>query len=278
MTTRRMPAGAMRAADVYRIADGMARPGLDTRSWVTYGTVASFGPPPDPSDPNAIVVAPEGVAVDVLVGTEETPVTCRYGHQGGASATLLLPIRPGDLVLVAIPDGDLGLPGEILRVCTNAGAPLPLEEDRMPVFRNDRVSLFSLVPIELRTAGGARVRLEADGSVDVLAKGGARVHLDADGAAEVDGPGHVEVDSDDVRLTAASASQQAVRGTGYRAAESAMNEALIAALPPLATACAASPDPAVNAIGVFLSTVWLVSLQAFEAGAPGYLSNKVRLE
>lgn len=158
-----------RGPDIARLSAALARPGMDTRSWVEYGTVASVGGDdgvPNFEDPNAIVIDENGVEVDVVIGVDEHPVTCRWGITAG-DAFVIPPIFPGDHVMVLIPGGDLGNVPEIVKILPGPHTPLPLDPaDRKPLFRNDRLLIFTkTTPIDLRTAGGARVVLDQDGNV-----------------------------------------------------------------------------------------------------------------
>lgn len=165
-----------REIDVRRVAASLAGPGIDTRSWVEYGTVASVGGDdgvPNFTDGNAVVVDRNGVEVDVVLGTDEHPTTCRWGITAG-DCFIVPPIRPGDHVVVLIPGGDLGNVPEIVKILPNAhSAPFPLDDQGRPRFGNDRLLVFAgTVPIDLLTKGGARLLLNQDGTV--VANGGTR--------------------------------------------------------------------------------------------------------
>jgi hypothetical protein len=207
MKTRSFGTGVRRAPDMRRMSEALKGPGIDTRHWVSYGTVAVVGDgEPDFADPHAVNVSPSGVLVDVLLMPSGIPVTCRYaGIQGGGACTILAPIRPGDEVLVVIPDGEVRAVPVIVAILNAAHTKLPGETDRKPVFRNDRLSVYATdVPIEIRTSGGAKVVLDQGGNVDT------------DGSA--------------ARLGAAAAQDAVVKGTTYRQAEAACNASLIAQL------------------------------------------------
>ena len=166
---RKMGTSVRREFDMASFARGLERPGLDTRMWVEWGTVATVGDAGDVDygDGDGVVISPGSVDVDVVIEPHQIPVTCRYGLSAG-DFFFIPPIRPGDLVLVLLPGGDPSAVGKILCVEPNPNDPLPVEEDGKPVFRNDRVHLFAKdVPIEVRTAGGARLVLAQDGSVTV---------------------------------------------------------------------------------------------------------------
>lgn len=151
-----------------KVGDGMARPGMDTRSWVEYGTVATVGGAdgaPDFGDGDAIVVTPEGIYVDVVLGVDLHPTPCRYGHQHG-KVFVLFPIRPGDLVEVTIPGGDLAAGPSISKVLGGDHTTIPVGPDGLPLFQNDRALIVADgVPVDIRTTGGARILVNPDGTV-----------------------------------------------------------------------------------------------------------------
>lgn len=167
---KRIGTNIRRELDMSQIGEGLKRPGLDTRLWVTRGTVASVrgeDEQPDFTDSNAVLITPKGVEVDVFLDLYEQMVTCTYGLQAG-DAWIVGPINPGDLVVVILPDGEFGAVPRIVAVEAGPHTQMPLEEDRKPVFRNDRLHIFTkTVPIEIRTAGGARVVLDQDGTVNM---------------------------------------------------------------------------------------------------------------
>src|SRR5205814_5797742 len=100
------------------------------------------------------------------------PITARLCIGVGGSCSILAPIRPGDEVLVTLPDGGNADPA-IVAILNNEHAPIPIDADNKPVFKNDRLSVFARgVPIEVRTDGGASVRLEANGEVSMVPGGG----------------------------------------------------------------------------------------------------------
>jgi hypothetical protein len=169
------------------MGDALARPGMDPRVWCLRGTVAtvktdgSF----DYSDASGIVIAPRGIDVDVVLEPFDHPVTCRYGLNFGGGV-ILAPIKPGNLVLVEFPQGDIAAIPEIVKVCSGPHTPQPVEDtDQKPVFRNDRVLIYGDgYPVEVRTSGGAKADLGVDGSISLSAKGGAQVVLGTDGSVK----------------------------------------------------------------------------------------------
>lgn len=165
--------GTRRIADVKRLAEALKSAGIDPRHWCSYGTVAVVNDAgvPNVTDPHAIWIGPEGVEVDVLLEPLRIPVTAHYGGiMGGCSATIISPIKPGDQVLVILPEGDLMGPPVISCILHSASCPVPMGPDQKPLFKNDRVMVFSEdTPIEIRTKSGSKVTLTQDGKAQVEA-------------------------------------------------------------------------------------------------------------
>jgi hypothetical protein len=245
--------------DISRMARGLARPGADTRHWVSYATVAAIDDDGeiDLSNPNALVISPGGIDVDVVLEPSGYPMTCTYG-QAAAAFFFAGPLRVGDQVLVEIPDGDASMIGRIVGPTSGpngAADVIPIGPDGKPLFQNDRVLLMSKgVPIELRTSAGQSLLLNPDGSIQIGGK---------------------------------DATQQLVLGTTYRGQEGTMNQNIITALSTFSaaveamtpvdiaiiTGLAATVGAMLTAFKVF-APVWLAALQAFESGSDAYLSAK----
>jgi hypothetical protein len=183
-----------RLLDIARFREAMRAPGLDPRLWVSYGTVGTVGDDGsfDPSDTLSIYIGPEGIEADVLLEPLRIPVTCIFpGVQGGGAAQIITPLRPGDRVVVGLPDGSTGGPPVIMAILNSAAVPVPLGADRKPIAQNDRVMVYGVdVPIDIRTAGGARVQVQQDGTV-ILNEG-------ARGVARLDDTVRLHLDSIDL--------------------------------------------------------------------------------
>lgn len=177
-----------RGIDVRRFAEAIKGHGIDLRHWASHGTVCTVDDSGNCnfSDPDAVIVAPDGVWADVVLQPLEIPVTARMQlGVGGGTCTILCPLRAGDEVLVIIPDGDLNNPPAIVAILNSQGVKIPLESDGRPVFKNDRLSIFAKgVPIEIRTDAGNKVHLQTDGDAVVEQGGSGKVRLGGDGAAE----------------------------------------------------------------------------------------------
>lgn len=245
--------------DPRRLGRALASTGMDLRHWVSYGSVASVEGPdgqPNYADENAVLVTPAGVEVDVVLEPSGYHVTCRHGISAGA-VFICTPIHAGDQVQVIIPDGDVSMVPEIVRVIPGSSNPIPTETDGTPVFKNDRALIAARdVPIELRTMGGVSLLVNPDGTIQL----------------------------------GAGATEKLIKGTTYRQAEAQMNKLLadpttgaIAALNTAAQAMTLSDIAVITAlaatVGGFLtafkvfSPLWLAAVNGFEAGTGGFLSD-----
>lgn len=144
--------------DVQRLARAISGPGVDTRTWVSAGTVGLVNPQGEfvtdsfvtdnqgNKVAEAVYVDRLGAVVSVRLEPINEVVNARYnGIACGRMGFMLVPIRGGDEVLVSVPDGDLNSPAiAILAILSNQTAQIPQD------WNNDRV-LFSLnVPLEIR--------------------------------------------------------------------------------------------------------------------------------
>lgn len=144
--------------DVQRLAQAVAGPGIDTRTWLVSGTVGSrdesgafrtdvlVEPTSGPRVPEAAFADRRGLVVDVRLEPSGDFVTARYNGIGcGRFGKMLIPIRGGDEVLVAIPDGDMNSPAiTIVAVASNQTAQIPAD------WNNDRVLFDLAVPLEIK--------------------------------------------------------------------------------------------------------------------------------
>lgn len=232
--------------DFRRMARGMAQQGNDLRHWVSYATVATaHGDDGDMNvtDPDAILVTPAGVEVDVVLEPHGYPCTARFGVAAG-SCSINTPIRPGDQVIVSIPDGDPSMVPQIVCVITGSSDPMPVGEDGLPIFQNDRLMIYAGagLPIEIRSANGTMVRITDD-------------------LVEVGGEGVTE---------------QAVLGTTQRQAEATLNATTPTGLQGIWNAAQlACVGPLAPLKPMFVAAV--LALQTYEAQADGFLSDVVKL-
>lgn len=228
------------------MARGMAQQGNDLRHWLSYATVATANGDDgtmNVTDPDAILVTPAGVEVDIVLEPHGYPCTARFGVAAGSCA-INTPIRPGDQVIVGIPDGDVSMVPQILCVITGSSDPMPVGDDGLPIFRNDRLMIHAGagIPIEIRTANGTMVRITDD-------------------LVEVGGQGVTE---------------QAILGTTYRAAQKTLDADPLAGLITWFDQLqAAASGPLAPLKPMFIGIK--AALQNFENQADGFLSDVVKL-
>jgi hypothetical protein len=123
------------------------------------------------TDKHAIYNSSAGVKVDVRLEPLGQPCACLYAGIQAGDVTIYAPIRPGNLVLVECPDGDLTTP-VITKILNSRSSRQPTENGK-PIFDNNRLLIHAKnVPIDIRTAGynggsPVQVLIEQDGTVTV---------------------------------------------------------------------------------------------------------------
>ena len=161
-----------RAVDAMALGEATARPGNDLRYWVSYGTVGVAGDDGklDTKNPNAVWIGPEGVECDVRLEPLCIHVNCQYAGISAGDVTIYPPLKPGDRVLVNLPEGFAHLP-VIVAILHSGSQKQPLGPDRKPIFDNNRLLVYAkTAAIDVRNAGGVQVLLEQDGKVTTTAK------------------------------------------------------------------------------------------------------------
>lgn len=140
-----------KVVDVSRLATGTAQAGNDPRYWVCAGTVGAV------SDDGEFITKGEtargaraaerkGIIVDVRLEPLGRSISVRYhGIGAGRAGCLLVPVMPGDDVVVLITDGDLNS-ASICALLTGANATAQIPED----WANDRVLFDLSVPFHVR--------------------------------------------------------------------------------------------------------------------------------
>ena len=231
--------------------------GADLRYWVAQGTVATVDTETgefDPTDEKAVWNASDGIDVDVKLEPLEIPVTCRYAGIQAGEVTIFSPIRPGDIVKVEFPDGDLT--GGVISAIMQSRSNRQPTSGGKPIFGNDRLLIHAkTVPIDIRLAGAAgatpiQVLLEQNGTVTVTA--------------------------DKIKLGGANAAEQYVEGTSYRSAEDTMLDDLAAGLATMLAAANLSGAP-LNLLspGMASAIQAITNFKIAAAAANGYLSKVV---
>lgn len=154
------------------LGEAIKQPGLDTRCWVSEGTVGTVDPESgdfDPADKMAVHNDSSGCHVDVRLEPLLIHVVCQYAGIQAGDVTIYAPIRPGNRVKVEFPDGDLT--GGIISAILNGRSMRQPTRDRRPIFDNNRLLIHAQgVPIDIMTAGGAQISLLQDGTVRVGAE------------------------------------------------------------------------------------------------------------
>ncbi len=262
-----------RSIDPNRVREAYRGHGSDTRVWLAFATVATVkGETPDFTDGDAVLVTPAGIAVDVVIEPHGEPLPCTFGRGGkGYSAE---PIHPGDRVLVAFPDGEPMAGGHILEILASNHDRIPTGDDGKPIAQNDRISIIGRgVPVDIRCEdNGNKVLLNVDGSIEI-SNPKIKVTVNKDGTVQI-GDGAVE---------------QMILGTTYRADQAILDNGIIGAAIPVATAATnASGELAGAFLSSFPNTAALVAalavnvaaiatlLTAFESGDLTYKSKTTK--
>lgn len=161
-----------KALDVRRVSEALKSAGIDPRHWCSYATVGTVGDDGkfDPTDESAVFIDKAGVEVDVLLEPLNIACTCLYtGIQGGDKVSIMSPIKPGDRVLVNLPDGTLTGPPVVKVILHSAHNQMPAGPDtgELPAFQNDRLLIWAAadVPVDMQQAGGSRVELRTNGDI-----------------------------------------------------------------------------------------------------------------
>ncbi len=149
--------------DTSRLAEAVARPGIDPRVWVSYAILTG-----DPVIETA--QGQQDVFVDVLLLPQNQPDTARVGAiYAGNGFGLYAPLKKDDEVLVCAPSGD---PDEGLVVMQRLWSPSDVPPAEAAAYPND--VLLVVEPgqnVRIAVSGGGKVAL---GSVDAT-KGVARL-------------------------------------------------------------------------------------------------------
>lgn len=155
MTRRAKRTGPKATVDIQRLARALASPGIDSRSWFEVCTVgvldengefSTVAPVDAPRSSLAVAVQREGAIVSVRIESTGEVIFVRYnGISCGRFGSMLLPVRPGDEVLVAFPSGSTRhASSSIIAILSNATAPIPAD------WANERVLFVMNVPFEVR--------------------------------------------------------------------------------------------------------------------------------
>lgn len=134
--------------DVHRAGEALKQPGIDTRYWVADCTVGLYDDAGEfrTDDKEAIWCDADGCLVSFRIDSTGDFGTARYeGISCGRFGFALIPIRPGDEIVVVFPGGNLNSPANhVIGMKSNRTAQIPTD------WNNDRVLFDFNVPFEIR--------------------------------------------------------------------------------------------------------------------------------
>lgn len=144
--------------DMGRLGNALARPGIDPRTWFTYGTVDAVG------------VDQEGAFVDLTLLPSGASMTARAGTiYAGPGYGFHVPFGVGDEVVVAVPDGDPAHGGVVVARMQSASDELSVDAQG----NKDDIVLVVKSGQSLRVgvAGGGKVFLGQTAATDAAVLG-----------------------------------------------------------------------------------------------------------
>lgn len=147
----------------------MARPGADTRTWLTFGIVLELG-----YDPVAVPGLTGGVFADVQFQPSGEIETCYVGmpYAGGGFGAWW-PLRKDDTVVVAVPMGDTGYGPVIISRLWNSGDLPPPGTDPDWAPGGDEPPTDAVIRMEPGVSyklrgSGANIDIRVEGTGDVI--------------------------------------------------------------------------------------------------------------
>lgn len=230
--------------DVGRLGAALQRPGMDTRTWVSYAAVQAIG------------VDAEGVFVDVILLPTMEAMTARMGTiYAGPGYGFNIPIGVNDEVIVGVPSGDPQHGPVVLARMQSASDTLPQDAQNNP---NDLV---------LVVQGGVNLRINVSG--------GGKAYIGSTNATDAAVLGTTYRGAEDTLFASLSAF-----ANGIQVFTTALNVYLAAIAPTVDTPpnypTTANMEAAAIALAV-LGTALAQAIATFEAQAPAYLSQKVNV-
>jgi microcystin-dependent protein len=187
---RKFTGGVRSSIDVGRLGKSVSRPGIDPRLWLTLAIIEDVAYDPEEGMFADVQFLPDGDYETCLIGSD-------YAGDGYGTFT---PPKVGDLVLVAVPSGDVGIgPIVVARLFSGEAPPPPEFQNEAGSDETDAATGPTTVVepaqvLKIVAKEGATIRFEVDGSgkVEIAATGAAQV--------EVTGENAVTINSPDVRL------------------------------------------------------------------------------
>ena len=176
--------------DMFRLSKLASRPGVDPRLWLTLATVTDVA-----------FDAEHGMFADVQFMPDGDRETCLIGSDyAGNGFGEWLPLKTGDVVLVAVSHGDPGA-GCVLIKRIFTGSALPPSDFKNP---NSASAMDARTDPVFRIEDGATLHIiaQAGANISLELAGGGKIALAATGAGtvEITAEGTITVNSPDVRL------------------------------------------------------------------------------
>jgi len=160
-----------RSVDSASMSSLVSRPGVDPRVWLTLATVEDIGYDAKHGLFADVAYIPDGQKETAAVGTP-------YAAPG---AGLVCPFGIGDVVLVAVPNGDTGHGPRVIAQGwneTNTPPPEAQSTSNTQEFGPDVVWRFK--------KGIKYKMLSTDGEIDILVDGAGKVNIVASGSGDID--------------------------------------------------------------------------------------------
>lgn len=148
--------------DVAKIAEALARPGIDPRKFVELAIVT------------AVAVDSSGVHCDVITADGLHETVALAPSYGGPGYGTYEPIQLDDAVLIAVPDGKFNAGGRVIGRIWDRGSPPPAEVTAHP----------EDVAIVVRPGQTIRIVVSGGGNVVIEARDGGRVLLGDETASD----------------------------------------------------------------------------------------------
>jgi hypothetical protein len=171
----------------------VSRPGIDPRVWLTRAIVTELGFDPANGLFADVQYQPDGDAETCLIGS---------GYTGNGFGGYC-PLKVGDAVIVAVPQGDPAEGPVIIARLWNAADKPPVELSEgdsggdepttVPTFRLEDGSTLRVVA---RESGTIKLELSGNSIFEVAATGGSKVIIAADTTVEITGSSKVTIASD----------------------------------------------------------------------------------
>lgn len=226
--------------DIGRLAQALARPGIDTRTWISLGYACD----------ESVTDKDHGEFVDVCLLPSNRTVTCRISqpYAGAGFGKRDGQIHKDDEVVVVFPDGDPAAGGVV--VCRfNSASDLPPAEWSEDGKQGDLfLNIEKDKSLNLRLTG-ENGKVDVTTESDVTTTSAGNVTLKSDKHFTVEGGEKVTLKSGNVRLGSADATESVLKGDTYLQNEDTFLNQLKSAATSLQTA-----GGQLNAAGSLMTT------------------------